>query len=204
MLKTTDGTLGHNVRENKFGSIPEDRLNFVGNVGSGEIHFCEGTENLKRFIRETVANILASDAQHIVICFRRTVAIKKAKHIVRHIGIAVRRDTDQTQTIEAIYEVPTDLFLLLKKENSFTEKERLAVIRAFLEQLDALLRVLPMKENLVEYLHKKLRSWDREWIENAIAFNTDTNKDWEIPIIVTIDGIEKIKRLVQQLTKLAN
>lgn len=189
--------------ENTYSGITEDRLNFLEGIKDGDLYFCDGTENPMRFIQETVANILGSDAKHILIYFRKTVATKQAKNIAKRIIIAVRV-ADRTKTLETIYEVPTDLFALLVKEQNFTESERSAVIHAFLEQLDTLRRVLPMKQNLVEYLQQRLKSWDREWIEEAVAFDTEGEKEWEIPIIVTMDATERLKVLVGQISRLTN
>lgn len=191
------------MHENTFDAITEDRLNFLEGIKDGDLYFCDGTENSARFIQETVANILGGDAKHILIYFRKTVATKKAKNIAKRIGIAVKA-ADRSKTIETIYEVPTDLFALLEKERNFTERERSAVIHAFLEQLNALRGVLPMKENLVECLGQRLKGWDREWIEEAVAFNADTEKEWEIPIIVTMDATERLKVLVEQISSKLN
>jgi len=189
--------------ENTYSGITEDRLNFLEGIEDGDLYFCDGTENQTRFIQETVANIVAGDAKHILIYFRKTVGMKKAKNIAKRIGIGVRV-ADSSKRIETIYEVPTDLFALLKKEQSFTERERSQVIHAFLEQLNALRRSLPnlSESDLVEYLAQRLKGWDREWVEEAVAF--DGEKEWEIPIIVTMDTTELLKVLIEQLSRLAN
>ena len=187
--------------ENTYESITDARLDSLENVEDGEIYFCEGTENPARFIQETIAAILEGDSKHIVIYFRRTVATKKAKSLVKRIGIAVKA-ADRTKTIETIYDVPTDLFALLQKEQTFTERERSTAIHAFLKELEELRRVLPMAQNLVEYLEKNLQGWDREWIEEAVAFNVE--KEWDVPIIVTMDATERLKLLVAQISRRSN
>lgn len=193
----------NSMLENTYSGITEDRLNVLEGIQDGDLYFCEGTENQTRFISETVANIVAGDAKHILIYFRKTVATKKAKNIAKRIGIGVRV-ADRSKRIETIYEVPTDLFALLMKERSFTDKERSAVIHAFLEALDALRRSLPnlSESDLVEYLAQRLKGWDREWVEEAVAFEGE--KEWEIPIIVTMDTTELLKVLVEQLSRLTN
>ena len=193
----------NSMLENTYSGITEDRLNFLEGIEDGDLYFCDGTENQTRFIQETVANIVAGDAKHILIYFRKTVGMKKAKNIAKRIGIGVRV-ADSSKRIETIYEVPTDLFALLKKEQSFTERERSQVIHAFLEQLNALRRSLPnlSESDLVEYLAQRLKGWDREWVEEAVAF--DGEKEWEIPIIVTMDTTELLKVLIEQLSRLAN
>jgi len=191
--------------ENTYSGITEDRLNYLEGIEDGDLYFCDGTENPTRFIQETVANILESDAKHIVIYFRKTVATKKAKNIAKRMGIAVKA-ADSSKSIETIYEVPTDLFALLKKEQSFTDEERSAVIHAFLEQLNALRRCLPnlSESDLVEYLAQRLKRWDRAWVEEAVVFNAEGEKGWEIPIIVTMDTTELLKVLVEQISILTN
>lgn len=191
--------------ENTYSGITDERLDFLENVEDGDLYFCDGTENQTRFIQETVANILGNDAKHIVMYFRRTVATKQAKNIAKRIGIAVKA-ADRSKTLETIYEVPTDLFALLKKEQTFTERERSAVIHAFLKELDALRRCLPnlSESDLVEYLAQRLKGWDREWVEQAVAFDVEGEKEWDIPIIVTMDTTDLLKVLVEQISILTN
>ena len=188
--------------ENTYESLTDERLDYLEQVEGGCAFFCEANDNPTRFIQNTVAEILADENhKHIVIYFRRTVALKKAKNINRRVSIAVRA-ADRTKKVEAIYEVPTDLFALLKQECNFGERERSAAIHAFISTLDALRQVLPVKTDMVKYLENRLNSWDREWIEEAVGF--EVGQEWEIPIIVTMDATRTLKLLVEQNSRRLN
>lgn len=189
------------IIENTYASIEPERLDFLEQVEGGVSFYCDETDNPKRFIEETVRNILEGGGKHIVIYFRKTVAIKKARNIAKRIAIAVRV-VDRSKQIETIYEVPTDLYRLLQQEHLYTDEERSAVIHAFLEHLEKLRSLLLDGTDMVDFLEKKFHAWDREWVEEVVNF--DAAKEWSIPILVTADGINILNRLVEQLSRRLN
>lgn len=190
------------IIENSYNTVSDDHLTALENVKGGHSVFCDEQRNPARFVQETVTDILSDDDRKTtVIFFRRTIERKKAKNIASRI---LRRlhAVDRTRQIQTMYDVPTDLYALLKKENTFTERERSVAIHAFLDQLNALRGVLPINADLVKHLGTTLNGWDREWIEEVVAY--DPEKEWEIPIITTVDATAVLKLAVAQIERRSN
>lgn len=186
------------VTENTAISIPDERLDLLGEKEGKAYFFASG--NAARFAGRVVMDTINNtEWTNLIIHFKRTVNIRQAQKIVKKIQRTFK-ELDRKVEIDAIYEVPTDMYDALVREHNMTDHERALIVQTFVDILNKLRSTLGKETDIAEYLADKLQSWERKDIEAACTLTSNYHEyeRCEIPMMQLLDATAYLKLYIKE------